>query len=40
MARFHSQYREKVVPELMSKFGYKSVMQVPRITKIIMKMFV
>jgi large subunit ribosomal protein L5 len=38
MARFHSQYREKVVPELMSKFGYKSVMQVPRITKITLNM--
>ncbi|HQR70580.1 MAG TPA: 50S ribosomal protein L5 [Burkholderiaceae bacterium] len=38
MARFHSQYREKIVPELMSKFGYKSVMQVPRITKITLNM--
>jgi large subunit ribosomal protein L5 len=38
MARFHSQYREKVVPELMGKFGYKSVMQVPRITKITLNM--
>jgi large subunit ribosomal protein L5 len=38
MARLHSQYREKVVPELMGKFGYKSVMQVPRITKITLNM--
>jgi large subunit ribosomal protein L5 len=38
MARLHSQYREKIVPELMSKFGYKSVMQVPRITKITLNM--
>jgi large subunit ribosomal protein L5 len=38
MARFHSQYREKVVPELMGKFAYKSVMQVPRITKITLNM--
>ncbi len=24
MARLHDQYREKVVPELVQKFGYKS----------------
>ena len=38
MARLQSQYREKIVPELMQKFGYKSVMQVPRITKITLNM--
>ncbi|MGH6611111.1 MAG: 50S ribosomal protein L5 [Burkholderiaceae bacterium] len=38
MARLHTQYREKVVPELIEKFGYKSVMQVPRITKITLNM--
>lgn len=38
MARFQTQYREKVVPGLMEKFGYKSVMQVPRITKITLNM--
>ncbi|HUN92379.1 MAG TPA: 50S ribosomal protein L5 [Burkholderiaceae bacterium] len=32
------QYREKVVPELMEKFQYRSVMQVPRITKITLNM--
>jgi large subunit ribosomal protein L5 len=31
-------YREKVVPELMQKFGYKTVMQVPRIRKITLNM--
>ena len=31
-------YREKVVPDLIEKFGYKSVMQVPRITKITLNM--
>jgi large subunit ribosomal protein L5 len=32
MARLQQQfYREKVVPDLMRQFGYKSVMQVPRI---------
>ncbi len=38
MARFQQQYREKVVPDLMSKFGYKSIMEVPRITKITLNM--
>ncbi|MGZ8993807.1 MAG: 50S ribosomal protein L5 [Burkholderiaceae bacterium] len=38
MARLHDQYREKVVPELVQKFGYKSVMEVPRITKITLNM--
>jgi large subunit ribosomal protein L5 len=38
MARFHTQYREKVVPDLIKQFGYKSVMQVPRITKITLNM--
>ncbi len=38
MARLQQQYREKVVPELMKQFGYQSVMQVPRITKITLNM--
>lgn len=38
MARMQKQYREQVVPELMKKFGYTSVMQVPRITKITLNM--
>src|SRR5690606_4822787 len=38
MARFQDIYRTKIVPELTEKFGYKSVMQVPRITKITLNM--
>ena len=38
MARLQQQFREKIVPELIKKFGYKSVMQVPRITKITLNM--
>ncbi|HYM48525.1 MAG TPA: 50S ribosomal protein L5 [Burkholderiaceae bacterium] len=38
MARLHNQYREKIVPELIEKFGYKSLMEVPRITKITLNM--
>jgi large subunit ribosomal protein L5 len=38
MARLQQHYREKVIPELTEKFGYASVMQVPRITKITLNM--
>jgi large subunit ribosomal protein L5 len=38
MARLQDYYREKVVPDLIKQFGYKSVMQVPRITKITLNM--
>ena len=38
MARLLQQYREKVAPQLVEKFGYKSPMQVPRITKITLNM--
>jgi large subunit ribosomal protein L5 len=31
-------YKQKVVPDLMQKFGYKTVMQVPRIRKITLNM--
>ncbi|MBC7701862.1 50S ribosomal protein L5 [Aquabacterium sp.] len=37
-ARLQSFYRETVVPALVEKFGYKSVMQVPRLTKITLNM--
>jgi large subunit ribosomal protein L5 len=37
-ARLQAIYREKVAPDLMQKFGYKSAMQVPRITKITLNM--
>jgi len=37
-ARLAIYYREKVVPDLMQKFGYKTVMQVPRIKKITLNM--
>ena len=37
-ARLQTIYREKIVPELMKKFGYTSVMQVPRLEKITLNM--
>jgi large subunit ribosomal protein L5 len=38
MARFQEFYRETVVPKLVEEFGYKSVMEVPRIKKITLNM--
>jgi large subunit ribosomal protein L5 len=38
MTRLQDIYRDKVAPELTEKFGYKSPMQVPRITKITLNM--
>ncbi|GIV59281.1 50S ribosomal protein L5 [Rhodocaloribacter litoris] len=32
--RLKKQYQDEVVPELMKQFGYKNVMQVPRLVKI------
>lgn len=37
-ARLAIYYREKVVPELVQKYGYKTAMQVPRIRKITLNM--
>lgn len=36
--RLREIYRNTIVPELMKKFGYKSVMQVPRLEKITLNM--
>jgi large subunit ribosomal protein L5 len=38
MSRLQTVYRERIVPELKSKFGYQSVMQVPQIEKITLNM--
>jgi large subunit ribosomal protein L5 len=38
VARLQQTYQEKVVPELMSRFAYRNVMQVPRISKISLNM--
>jgi large subunit ribosomal protein L5 len=37
-ARLSAYYRETVIKDLTEKFGYKSVMQVPRISKIVLNM--
>jgi len=38
MARLQEIYRNKIVSDLTAKFGYKSVMEVPRLTKITLNM--
>ena len=38
MAKLHDFYKDTVVSDLQKKFGYKSVMQVPRIEKITLNM--
>jgi large subunit ribosomal protein L5 len=38
MARLQDHYKDNVVPQLMDKFGYSTVMQVPRIEKITLNM--
>jgi large subunit ribosomal protein L5 len=35
MARLKDQYRQEVAPALMKKFSYKSVMEIPKIEKIV-----
>jgi large subunit ribosomal protein L5 len=38
MSRLQDHYKKTIVPELKEKFGYKSVMEVPRIEKITLNM--
>jgi large subunit ribosomal protein L5 len=38
MAKMKEIYKEKVVPELIKRFGYRNVMQVPRLEKIVVNM--
>ena len=36
IARPKKLYKEKIVPAMMEEFGYKSVMQVPKLEKIVL----
>ena len=38
MTRLQKKYQEEIVPAMMKKFGYKSIMQVPRFSKIVLNM--
>ena len=35
MEKLREQYEKEVVPALMKKFNYKSIMQVPKLDKIV-----
>lgn len=37
-ARLKNKYHKEIVPELMDQFGYTSVMQVPKVTKVTVNM--
>jgi large subunit ribosomal protein L5 len=38
MNRLEKIYKEEIVPKLVERFGYKNIMQVPRLTKITLNM--
>ena len=38
MARLKEVYKKEIVPALTKQFGYKSLMEVPRVTKIVLNM--
>jgi len=38
MARLQDQYKADIVPKLKEKFGYRNVMQVPRLSKVVVNM--
>ena len=37
-SRLHAVYKDKIAPELMKKFSYRNVMQVPKLEKIVVTM--
>jgi large subunit ribosomal protein L5 len=38
MSDLKRQYKEEIVPKLMDTFGYRNVMQVPKLTKVVLNM--
>ena len=38
MSRLKTEYREQIVGQLMERFGYNTVMQVPKIEKVTLNM--
>ncbi|MBF0310325.1 MAG: 50S ribosomal protein L5 [Magnetococcales bacterium] len=38
MARLKETYRKEIVPSLMTEFGYRNIMQVPRLEKVVINM--
>ena len=40
MSRYHELYTKEIVPALTKKFGYKNIMEVPKLNKIVVNMAV
>lgn len=38
MSRLKARYVEEIIPELIKEFGYKNIMQVPRLEKVVINM--
>ena len=38
MARLKDRFQEEIKPQLMEKFAYKSVMQIPKLEKVVINM--
>ena len=38
MARLKERYKKEIVPQLIKKFGYKNIMEVPRVNKIVLNL--
>ena len=38
MARLKDRYKKEIVPQLIKKFGYKNIMEVPRVNKIVLNL--
>src|SRR3989304_631389 len=36
MSRLKEKYRKEVIPSLMERYGYKNIMQVPRLEKVVL----
>jgi len=38
MARLKERYKKEIVPQLIKKYGYRNIMEVPRVSKIVLNM--
>ncbi len=36
MSRLRERYRNEIIPELMKRYGYQNIMQVPRLSKVVL----
>jgi len=38
MSRLHDTYKDEIVPAMIKKFGYKNIMEVPKLAKVVVNM--